>query len=57
MELDMVAGGKSKTGNYMVFASVATYGVACALTTAFAQLEDKNCSDFFNFRRKKITER
>lgn len=48
MELDMVAGGKTKEGSFMVFGSVVTYGVTCALMSAGAQLEDnKTCSDYF----------
>ena len=47
-ELDAVAGGKTKEGSFVVFGSVVTYGVTCALMSAGAQLEDnKTCSDYF----------
>jgi predicted ribosomally synthesized peptide with nif11-like leader len=54
-ELDMVAGGKSLSGIFHVFTSVASAGVSCAVNSASEETKSRysdgilpNCQDYFS---------
>lgn len=53
-ELDMVAGGKSLSGIFHVFSSVASAGISCAVNSAAEEAKHRstdgilsNCKDYF----------
>lgn len=54
-ELDMVAGGKSLSGIFHVFSSVASAGISCAVNSAAEEAKHRstdgilsNCKDYFS---------
>jgi predicted ribosomally synthesized peptide with nif11-like leader len=54
-ELDMVAGGKSLSGIFHVFTSVASGGISCAVNSAAEETKSRyteglmpNCQDYFS---------
>lgn len=49
LELDMVAGGKSERGGWHIAESVLTFGISCAIGSAFQEaVRSGGCGAFFS---------